>query len=174
VADKVESQDICFVPGRDYADFVRRRSPDAPQTNPGPLVDGGGRVLGRHKGSIHYTVGQRRGLGVASTEPLYVLRVEARANRVVVGARSELGNDTLTVRELNWVSCEPPREPLEAEVKVRYRAPALPAVVTPLPRDRARVTFAGARPAAAPGQSAVFYQDDVVLGGGVIDSQGSA
>ena len=108
VADKVESQDICFVEGGKYSDFVRARAEDAPQAQPGELVSTTGEVLGSHRGSLHYTVGQRRGLGVAASEPLYVVRVDAKANRVVVGREQDLFQDKMTVRSLNWVSSDPP------------------------------------------------------------------
>jgi tRNA-specific 2-thiouridylase len=132
-------------------------------------VDTAGHVLGEHKGAIHYTVGQRRGLGVAAEEPFYVIRVEAEHNRVVVGREHELEQPAIAVRDLNWVSCDPPEEPLEMEVKVRYRSRPAKATIH-ANGDTACVSFQEPHRAAAPGQSAVFYAGDIVLGGGVIDS----
>ena len=171
VAGKLDSQDICFVEGGSYGAFVDARAGHAPQARPGAVVDGTGRVLGEHRGVIHYTVGQRRGLGVTAAEPLYVTGIDAARNLVVVGSESELYRPTVTVREVNWVSCDPPAAPVPAGVKIRYRAVPAPAVVTPGPRDRVTVRFEEGQRAVAPGQSAVFYRGDVVLGGGVIEPQ---
>jgi tRNA-specific 2-thiouridylase len=170
LSEKVESQDICFVQGGRYAEFVAARAGDAAVTGPGELVDVDGRVLGEHPGAIHYTVGQRRGLGVSGGEPLYVLRVDAAHNRVVVGGKSDLLAGGMTVREVNWVSREAPSEPIEADVRVRYRSRPAPARVSPGAGDRVHVTFLEPQRAVAPGQSAVFYRGDVLLGGGVIDT----
>lgn len=172
VAEKRESQDICFVPGGGYGEFVTARAGDAPQTRPGEVVDAEGRVLGTHRGAVHYTVGQRRGLGVAAAEPVYVLRVDAARNRVVVGPRSRGGSQTMRVRELNWVSCDPPGTPFTAAAAVRYRARPVPARITPAGEGRAEVRFLEGRPVVSPGQSAVLYDGDTVLGGGVIDGAG--
>jgi len=169
LAQKIESQDICFVQGGHYGEFVASRAERAPQTAPGELVDTEGHVLGEHRGVVHYTVGQRRGLGVARGEPLYVVRVDADRNRVVVGSEEDLRSREAEVREVNWVSCDAPTAPLEAEVKIRYRARPAAARVEPLPEGRVRLRFAEPQRAVAPGQSAVFYRGDVVLGGGVID-----
>ncbi len=169
VAEKVESQDICFVQGGHYGDFVSARAEGAPQARPGEIVDLAGAVLGEHRGAIHYTVGQRRGLGVAAGDPLYVVRVDAARNRVVVGSERDLHIDAMEVREVNWVSCEPPSGVLEAEVKVRYRTRPVPATVTPAGPGRMRVRFREPQRAVAPGQSAVFYRGEVVLGGGIIE-----
>ncbi len=174
VAEKIESQDICFVQGGRYADFVAARAGDAPQTQPGELVDTEGRTLGTHKGAIHYTVGQRRGLGLAAPDPYYVVRVDAAENRVVVGRDEDLRVGGVEVRSVNWVSCDPPESPIEAEVKVRYRARPAPARVEPVASGRVRVRFTEPQRAVAPGQSAVFYRGDVVLGGGVIDGRGGS
>jgi len=168
VADKTESQDICFVQGGAYADFVRARAGVAEAARPGDIVDGAGRVLGRHEGIVDYTVGQRRGLGIGGGDPLYVLRVEPGTNRVVVGPESALVERELAVRDVNWVSCPPPEAPLETSIRIRYRSVPAAGTVTPSPGRTARVRFRDGQRAIAPGQSAVFYRDDVVLGGGVI------
>jgi len=169
VAGKLESQDICFVQGGRYGEFVARRAVGAPTTLPGPVVDTEGNELGEHRGAIHYTVGQRRRLGVAAGEPLYVVAVDAARNRVVVGREGDLMQREAEVRDVNWVSCEAPSEPLEAEVKVRYRARPARGSVTPLGPGRARIAFEEPQRAVAPGQSAVFYRGDEVLGGGILE-----
>jgi len=171
LAEKIDSQDICFVQGGAYGEFVAARAPDASVTQPGDLVDTEGRVVGRHRGAMHYMVGQRRGLGVALGEPAYVLRVDASRNRVVVGREEDLLQDTSTVREVNWVSCDPPDGDLEVEVKIRYRTRPTPAVVSPLGDSRARIVFHEPVRAISPGQSAVFYRQDVLLGGGILEPQ---
>ena len=171
LADKVESQDICFVQGGAYSEFVASRAPNASVSEPGDLVDTEGRVLGRHRGAMHYTVGQRRGLGVALGEPAYVVRVDARENRVVVGREEDLLETGCTVREVNWVSCEPSEEPVTVDVKIRYRTRPTAATVTPMAGSRARIEFVEPVRALSPGQSAVFYREDILLGGGIIDSR---
>lgn len=169
VARKAESQDICFVPDGDYASFVLRRRPGA--ARPGPIVNQAGEVLGQHRGLIHYTVGQRKGLGVSGPAPLYVLALDTARNRLVVGAREELGVTSLLAERVNYLAGAPPAEPLEVLAVVRYRGQELPAILTPHGDGRARLTFATPPPAAAPGQAVVFYDPHdrtLVLGGGTI------
>lgn len=166
VASKRESQDICFIPDHDLAGFLERRAPGA--SRPGPIVNRRGERLGTHRGAIHYTVGQRKGLGIASSEPLYVLEVDTAANRLVVGRADELYGHALEVEALNWVALPGLDGPLEAQARVRYRAQEAPVRVEPLPGDRAVVRFHTPQRAITPGQSVVFYQDDLLLGGGII------
>jgi len=168
VADKPESQEICFVPSGDYRDVVRARRPDA--FEPGEIVDEAGRALGRHDGVGGFTVGQRRGLGVAAAEPLFVLRLEPEARRVVVGPRASLGVPAMTVGDVGWTAIEPPRHPIRAEVMLRYRAAPVAAVVEDLGDSTARIAFEKPAWPVTPGQAAVFYDGDVVLGGGRIRS----
>ena len=168
VAKKPDSQDICFVQGGGYGDFVADRAQEALQAQPGDVVTTSGRPIGTHKGVIHYTVGQRRGLGIAAEDPLYVVGVNARENQVIVGGEQDLLRTDMQVRQVNWVSCDPPREPVKALVKVRYRAVPVPATVHPGEESIVRVDFAGPVKSVAPGQSAAFYDGDVLLGGGVI------
>jgi tRNA-specific 2-thiouridylase len=168
VAEKPDSQEICFVPSGDYRDLVRRRRPDA--FAPGEIVDAGGRVLGEHEGVASFTVGQRKGLGIASHEPLYVLRLEPDERRVVVGPRVALGVEEAALDDVVWTAGAPPDGPLSVDVCLRYRAPPVPATVEVALGAGARVRFA--RPAwpVTPGQAAVFYEGDAVVGGGRIRS----
>jgi len=166
-AEKPESQEICFVPDGDYAAVVEALRPGA-LPGDGEIVDGQGQVLGRHGGVHRFTVGQRRGLGLASDRRLYVTRIDASRNRVVVGAAEALGARAARIPRVCWVAGEPPAEPLRADVRVRYRHAGAPATLEPLPDGGARVVFDGPVSAVAPGQSAVFYAGDAVLGGGPI------
>jgi len=167
VASKAESQEICFVPDNDYAAFVAQRNPAAVIS--GDIVDTAGKILGRHRGIIHYTVGQRRGLGIASDRPLYVVDIDAESNRVVIGYEEELFRHRLTVAEMNWVALPGLDDRREAEVALRYRMQAAPAVIQPVEGGRVLVTFDQPQRAVTPGQSAVFYHGDTVLGGGIIE-----
>ena len=166
VTHAVESQDLCFIPDNDYRRFLRRYAPQA--LVPGPILDSSGREIGRHKGLAGYTVGQRRGLGIAAPEALYVLRLDPSRNALIVGPRRELGRDRLIAEDVHWVSGRPPDGPVSAGVKIRYRAPPAPAVVVPMPGARAEVRFARPLRDITPGQGAVFYDGEVVLGGGII------
>jgi tRNA-specific 2-thiouridylase len=167
-ADKPESQEICFVPDDDYAGFVERQSPPADRS--GAIVTEDGRALGRHEGVHRYTVGQRRGLGVTSSRPLYVLAVLPATRTVVVGEADRLHSPGLVARDVNWLSIAPPAAELRAGVKIRYRAADAAASLRPRPDGRVEVRFDEPQRAVTPGQAAVFYQDDVCLGGGWIES----
>jgi tRNA-specific 2-thiouridylase len=169
VADKPDSQEICFIPQGDYREFFRARA----QPTPGELVDTAGRVLGSHPGMEFFTVGQRRGLGVASAQPLYVLRLEPETGRVVVGPEEELFSCSLRAEGITWVSGTPPEGPLEATVKIRYKAAETPATLFP-DGDGVTVRFDEPQRAVTPGQAAVFYQGDEVLGGGFIQATAPA
>jgi tRNA-specific 2-thiouridylase len=167
VVQKPESQEICFVPDGDTAGAVERLRPGA-LPGEGTLVDAGGRVLGRHAGVHRFTVGQRRGLGIASQRRLYVTRIDAETNRVVVGGREELLARGARLEGVNWIAGEAPRGALRASVRVRYRHAGAPARIEPEPDGGARVFFDDAVAAVAPGQAAVFDRDAEVLGGGWI------
>jgi tRNA-specific 2-thiouridylase len=167
VAAKAESQEICFVPGNDYGAFLERRVPRN-AVAPGPVVDREGRRLGTHRGLIHYTVGQRKGLGIAAAAPLYVLRLDRRNNAVVVGEDGDLWERSFRVCRTAWLA-DPRREEFRAEVKIRNRHRQSPATLRPLGSTEVRVEFDEAQRAVTPGQAAVFYDGDTVLGGGWID-----
>jgi tRNA-specific 2-thiouridylase len=166
IAEKPDSQEICFVPDDDHARLVRERRPGVDTS--GEIVTTDGVVVGRHPGLEHFTIGQRKGLRVAFGQRRYVVRLEPQTRRVVVGTAEELARQELTAAQANWL-VEPPSQPLPCQVKIRYRSPAVPAVVYPLPYDRFRVVFDRACYGVAPGQAAVCYQDDRVLGGGWIE-----
>jgi tRNA-specific 2-thiouridylase len=166
VADKPDSVEICFVPGGDHAAVIRERRPGL--ATAGRVVDTEGRVLGEHDGIERFTVGQRKGLGIAGAERRYVLRIVPSGNEVVLGRREELLASALRASRVNWL-CEPPTGPLPCQAKIRYRHTAAPATVTALPGDAARVAFAEAQTAITPGQAVVFYDGSRVLGGGWIE-----
>ena len=166
VADKRDSQEICFVPDQDHARLVRERRGD--RDTSGEIVTTDGTVVGRHDGLEHFTVGQRKGLGIAFGDRRYVVRLEADTHRVVVGTREELARKELTAAGANWLIDEP-AGPVRCQVKIRYRSRAEWARVEPLPGGRFHVAFDQARHGIAPGQAAVCYQDDRVLGGGWIE-----
>ena len=170
--DKPDSQEVCFVP-KDYRDFLLPRL--GGQMPPaGDFVDRAGRILGRHQGIAHYTVGQRRGLGLGNPAPLYVVELNVERNEVVLGPEEELFSSAMTVSGLNWVSRLPPEAPLEVVAKIRYSHAGSPARLLPLGAERARVEFHAPVRAITPGQAAAFYDGDVLLGGGWIDGRGEA
>lgn len=164
VADKPESQDLCF--SSDPQAFLREQLGD--RIVKGPIVHVDGRVLGEHGGIVNYTVGQRRGLGVSSPEPLYVIRLDAEANAVVVGPHEATLGSTLVAEAVHWVSISEPSEPVEAEVKIRYRSKPARAILEPIGEGRVKVRFFEPQMAIAPGQVAVFYDGERCLGGGLI------
>ncbi|MBX9633976.1 MAG: tRNA 2-thiouridine(34) synthase MnmA [Magnetospirillum sp.] len=165
VATKPDSQDICFVPDGDYAGLVARLRPGA--IEPGEIVHVDGTVLGRHQGIIHFTIGQRKGLGLGGGAPLYVIRLEAASRQVIVGPREALARTTITLRQVNWLG-EPTHGPVRVDVRVRSTRPPKPASLTLLPDGAALVVLDGVEEGVAPGQACVFYQDQRVLGGGWI------
>ena len=168
--DKPDSQEVCFVPS-DYREFLADHLTGPPPA-PGPLLDTAGRTLGEHRGLPYYTVGQRRGLGVSAPHPLYVVALHPERNEVVLGAEEELYGRTLQVSQVNWVSIPPPSQPRPALVKVRYSHAGTPALLTPGMQDTVSVQFSEPVKAITPGQAAVFYDGDVLLGGGWIRSGG--
>ena len=165
-ADKPDSQDICFVPDGDYAGFLTEKM--GLSAVPGDIVDRSGQVLGRHTGAIRYTIGQRRGLGVSAPAPLYVTGKDMAQNTVTVGDSGALFTDRFTVREPNWISIETLCDPIEVTVMTRYRDRETVATLHPLASGEVEVRLREPKRAVTPGQAAVFYQGDVVVGGGVI------
>jgi tRNA-uridine 2-sulfurtransferase len=168
VTSKPDSQEICFVPDGDYASFVERRAPEA--TRPGTVTDHDGRVLGTHGGVHRFTIGQRKGLGLSSSEPLYVLEIKPDSAQVVVGSRDALGRTRLTANGVNWVSGEAPADWLRVAAQIRHRHQAAPAKVRSTDEGRIELEFDAPQTAITPGQAVVFYDGDEVLGGGWIDS----
>ena len=160
------------MPDGDYAGFIDRylEAEDATDRLPGAgeIVDKAGRVIGKHEGIHRYTVGQRRGIGIADEKPLYVVSIEPRKNRVAVGSAEELLSNEFIAAGVNWISFDNPTEPVRADVRVRYRHTAALATITPLSDTRARIVFDEPQRAITPGQATVFYSGDEVVGGGWI------
>jgi tRNA-specific 2-thiouridylase len=165
-ADKEESMEICFVPDNDYGGFLQQAN--LVSKHRGDIVNVHGHVLGHHEGIEFYTIGQRKGLGLTSAKPLYVVELDAELNRVVVGDETALDRDEFTVERCNWISFEQLTGPVEVTAKIRYNHPGTPAMVTSTGGDRATVKLHVPQRAITPGQAAVFYQDDLVVGGGWI------
>ncbi|MBR5404803.1 MAG: tRNA 2-thiouridine(34) synthase MnmA [Oscillospiraceae bacterium] len=166
-AGKHDSQDICFVPDGDYARVVERVS--GTQAVPGEFVDLSGNVLGQHRGIIHYTVGQRRGLGIALGAPAYVVGIDAEKNRVILGKNEDLFTNTALLSGMNWISGSLPQEPVRCTAKIRYRHTAQPAWLRFTGTDTAVLRFDAPQRAITAGQAAVCYDGDIVLGGGCIE-----
>jgi tRNA-uridine 2-sulfurtransferase len=172
VAEKSESQEICFVPDGDYAGFIDRYLEVEAQQDrlpgTGEIVNTLGEVIGAHTGIHRYTVGQRRGIGISAERPLYVTGIDSIRNRIIVGEQDELLSEKFTAAGVNWIALDHPTEPVRAEVRVRYRHTAAPATITPLPDNRVQVKFDEPQRAITPGQATVFYRGDEVVGGGWI------
>lgn len=170
VAEKPESQEICFIPQGDYRWFISRYVAERKgRLEPGPILDRQGRVLGRHRGLAYYTIGQRRGLGLASGKRLYVVELDPRRNAVVVGEEPDLLNRRLISSGNNIIAWESLERRLEVEAKIRYTSAAAPAFIEPRPAGRVLVEFAEPQRAITPGQAVVFYEGEVVVGGGTIE-----
>ena len=165
VAGKHDSQDLCFLSDGDYRRFLREYGV---MQESGPIVDRNGRLLGQHSGLPNYTIGQRKGLGIAAPGPLYVLQKDARQNALIVGPRDKLGRQTLLARDVNWLAGAPPPGPVPAQVKIRYKAQGAEAVVEDVGNGRVHVQFQDPVFGVTAGQGAVFYDGDICLGGGII------
>jgi tRNA-specific 2-thiouridylase len=166
VAEKDESQEICFIPDNDYRNFIAQRT-NGTGTQPGPIIDSAGQTLGTHSGYTGYTVGQRKGLNIGGlTEPYFVSRIDTATNTVTAGPRQELLCAEFIAERVNWR--RKPDGPVRADVQIRHRHRAAPAEIRPLPGDAAEIRFIEPQSAVAPGQAAVFFQDDGILGGGWI------
>lgn len=166
-AESTESQEICFIPNNRYGEFLKEYIPEELYKS-GPILRSGGEVIGEHQGIIFYTVGQRKGIGLSHKEPLYVSSINRENNSITVGPKQELYKDELIVDNVSFVCGGRPEVPLRAEVKIRYPHLAASATIIPQERDRLKIKFARPQWAPAPGQSAVFYQGDTLIGGGRI------
>jgi len=167
VFDRPDSQDLCFLGEGDYRTFLARHAPAVLQ--PGPILNTHGQELGRHYGLAFYTIGQRKGLGLASPVPLYVINKDIAANSLIVGPQAELGHTGLVARDVSFIGGNTLTEPLRVEAKIRYKAQPAPATLTPLPDHRAQLTFDAPLRDITPGQAVVFYQGQHTLGGGAIE-----
>lgn len=165
VASKHDSQDLCFLGDGDYRRFLREYG--ASQKS-GPIMDGHGRILGQHAGLSNYTIGQRKGLGISAPEPMFVLQKDARQNALIVGTRDELGQQTLVAQDVNWLAGTPPSGPISAQVKIRYKAKGVAALVEDVGNGRVHVQFQEPVFGITAGQGAVFFDGDICLGGGII------
>ena len=168
-ANKPDSQDICFVPDGDYVGALKRFT--GKEYEPGQFVDTKGNVLGEHKGIVSYTIGQRKGLGIAYEHPLYVVELDVPNNKVILGKNEDLFSKEALVENINWIDPEDDRTEIRCKAKVRYRMTEQPCVVKKIDATKALVIFDEPQRAITPGQSAVFYEDEVVLGGGTIVRQ---
>jgi tRNA-uridine 2-sulfurtransferase len=166
-AERADSQDLCFLGDGDYRSFITRHAREQVE-RPGPINNRAGQEIGRHQGLAFYTIGQRKGLGIASTQPLYVLQKDLHKNVLIVGGKDELGQRELLAERVNWISGEAPPDRIRAQVKIRYKSREAWANVTPMQDDLVHVRFDEPLRDITPGQATVFYQDEVCLGGGVI------
>ena len=169
VAGKPDSQELCFVSKGNSAQFIEERSPAAARPRPGPICDLQGRELGRHEGLHRYTVGQRKGLGLSTSSPLYILELDASENSVTVGPRDALERTELTASAVNWIAGPPLDSSRPITARIRHRHPDAPASLEVLPSNRVSLVFDEPQLAVAPGQAVVLYDNDIVLGGGWID-----
>jgi tRNA-specific 2-thiouridylase len=167
VASKPDSQEICFVDDNNYGRFIEENTDK--KIIPGNFVDTKGNVLGRHKGLIYYTVGQRKGLGIAFGKPMYVVGLDIKNNNVVLGDDKEVFYDKLTAYDLNFISIDGLNESMKVKAKIRYSAKEADATIIPVENGKVRVEFEVPQRAITPGQSVVFYEDDIVVGGGIVE-----
>ncbi|MBA7544765.1 tRNA-specific 2-thiouridylase MnmA [subsurface metagenome] len=170
VAQRHESQEICFIPDNDYVRFIRQRIPKAFRS--GPIVDRENQVLGQHEGIAHFTIGQRKGMGIAASKALYVLSMQSDTNTIVVGPSDQLYEKVLSASQVNLISKAKIAKPLNVKAKIRYKHREAKALLTPLDTDQILVEFERPQRAVTPGQAVVFYDKNVVVGGGIIDRSG--
>lgn len=171
VASKPDSQEICFVKDNDYGSFICENMDR--KAEPGNFTDTAGNILGKHKGIIHYTIGQRKGLGVTFGKPMYVLKIDESSNSIVLGEGNEVFSDKLVAADLNFIAFDALDKSRNVKAKIRYSAKEANAILRPLENSRVEVLFEKPQRAITPGQSVVFYQDDIVLGGGIIEDSSS-
>jgi tRNA-specific 2-thiouridylase len=166
VAERPDSQDLCFVGQGDYRAFLRKANPSL--IKPGPILDNKGRQVGEHNGLIDYTIGQRKGLRISGAEPYYVLKKDLKNNSLIIGFQDDLGRTDFFTDQVNWIASEEPPEPIEAMIKIRYKSMEIPGLVTPQANNSVKIQLRKSLPDITPGQAAVFYQGDLCLGGGII------
>ena len=167
VHNKKDSEEICFISDNDHGGYIKRQLPD--KVREGNFVDKQGHVLGRHKGIVYYTIGQRKGLGIALGRPVFVTDINPLKNEVVLGSEEDIFKTELVAKDLNFMAFETLNSELKVEAKIRYSAKAADAIISPLGKDRVKVVFSSKQRAITKGQSIVFYQGDLVVGGGIID-----
>ncbi|MBE6055768.1 aminomethyltransferase beta-barrel domain-containing protein, partial [Clostridium sp.] len=167
VHNKKDSQEICFIPDNDHGRYIKNRFPN--KVREGNFVDKQGNVLGKHKGIVYYTIGQRKGLGIAFGKPMYVVDINPFKNEVVLGTIEDLLNTELIAKDINYIPFDTLKEPMEVEAKIRYSQIPSKAIITPIDDGRVRVNFHEKQRAITKGQSVVFYKDDLLIGGGIIE-----
>jgi tRNA-specific 2-thiouridylase len=167
VADKAESQEICFIPDGNYSRFLKEYMQE--MVKPGPILDREGNTLGEHRGILFYTIGQRKGLGISAEEPLYVVAIDRGRNAIIVGSKEDVCSDELIAADINWIARQSPKQPLQLKAKIRYRHREADAFITSISSREAHVKFKQPQMAIAPGQAIVFYDNDTVVGGGTIE-----
>ena len=167
VANRPESQDICFIPDNNYGEFVKKHIPE--EIKPGPIVNKEGIVIGEHRGIIFYTVGQRRGMGIADKNPLYVIAIDKKHNTIIAGKKEELYTDELIAGNINFINMKKIETPIKVEAKIRYLHQPSKATVIPLSKCKVKVKFDSPQRAVTPGQAVVFYNKEEVIGGGTIE-----
>jgi tRNA-specific 2-thiouridylase len=168
--ERPESQEICFIPGDDYTAFLEKHLPET--AKPGPIINGQGETVGEHRGIHAYTIGQRRGLGIAAAEPLYVTAIDSGENTIVVGPLESIYSRELTAGDINWIAGTAPDLPIKLQTRIRYRHPEAEATVTTIDNEAVHVRFAEPQMAVTPGQAVVFYKGDTVIGSGIITRSG--
>jgi tRNA-specific 2-thiouridylase len=168
VADRGESQDLCFLGGMDYRTFLDQQLIELPP--PGPIVNNEGDLLGQHEGLASYTIGQRKGIRISASEPYYVLKKNTTKNQLIIGTRDELGRNEFTVNHPNWISGNAPVKPIQAMVRIRYKSREVQSTLIPNGINNLRVELQEPLPDITPGQAAVFYRDELCLGGGIISA----
>ncbi len=166
VANKPESQEICFIPDNNYGEFVKKYINNS--IKPGFILNKEGKVIGEHKGIIFYTIGQRKGIGIADKEPLYVIEIDKKNNIIMVGKKEEVYKNELIGEDVNFIDIKRFNEPLKVKAKIRYLHQSSPCIVMPFKKDKFKVKFAQSQWAITPGQAVVFYNNDIVIGGGTI------
>ena len=168
VAERPDSQDLCFVGQGDYRDFLRKTDPSI--NKPGPILNPKSKIIGEHPGLADFTIGQRKGLRISSPESLYVIRKDIDQNALIVGNREHLGRTEFFADQVNWIAGVPPQDPIQATIKIRYKSPETPGTITALKGHSVQIQLESPLPDITPGQAAVFYQNDICLGGGIIRS----